>query len=266
MANLPLCDNNAGHQDMAEAMTSQGEDIQDKGGALRRFLPLLVILGGLGFGYAMGWHRYLSLDFLAQSREMLTSYVAANYWMSLSAFFVLYVVAVAFSFPAASILTIFGGFLFGWLVGGTTVAFAATLGASLLFLAARSAFGDFLKERVGGLAARLADGFREDAFGYLLVLRLAPFFPFFVVNIAPALFGVKLRTYVAATFVGILPGCFAYAWLGQGLESVLVSAASAGTSLSVKDLVTPQITIAFVALAIVAIIPTIIRKWRGRSA
>lgn len=250
---------------MVETMTTPDQRTGQRSGALRRFLPLAAVLAGLAVGYAMGLHHYLSLDFLARSREMLTSYVAANYAMSLAGFFVVYVLAVAFSFPAASILTIFGGFLFGWLTAGITVAFAATAGATLLFLAARSAFGDFLKERVGGLAARLADGFREDAFGYLLVLRLAPFFPFFAVNIAPALFGVKLRTYVAATFIGILPGCFAYAWLGQGLESVLIAAANAGTSLSVKDLVTPQITIAFAALACVALIPTLIRKWRGRA-
>lgn len=244
----------------------QGQETKQPGLSVQKFIPLGLLAAGLVFGYAMGWHNFLSLEYLASSREFLTGYVTDHYWYSLAAFFLAYVVAVAFSFPAASILTIFGGFLFGWLVGGVTVAFAATAGASLLFLAARSAFGDFLKERVGGFASRLADGFREDAFNYLLVLRLAPFFPFFVINIAPALFGVKLRTYVAATFLGILPGCFAYAWLGQGVESVLIAAADAGGSLSVKDLVTPQITIAFVALAVVAVIPVIIKKVRGRAA
>ena len=243
----------------------QGQEAKHPASSLQKFIPLAILVAGLVFGYVMGWHEFLSLDYLASSRVFLTGYVADHYWFSLATFFLAYVVAVAFSFPAASILTIFGGFLFGWLVGGVAVAFAATAGASLLFLAARSAFGDFLKERVGGFASRLADGFREDAFSYLLVLRLAPFFPFFVINIAPALFGVKLRTYVAATFLGILPGCFAYAWLGQGLESVLIAAADAGGSLSVKALVTPQISIAFVALAVVAVIPVVIKKIRGRA-
>ena len=237
----------------------QGQEAKHPASSLQKFIPLAILVAGLVFGYVMGWHEFLSLDYLASSRVFLTGYVADHYWFSLATFFLAYVVAVAFSFPAASIVTIFGGFLFGWLVGGVAVAFAATAGASLLFLAARSAFGDFLKERVGGFASRLADGFREDAFSYLLV------FFFFVINIAPALFGVKLRTYVAATFLGILPGCFAYAWLGQGLESVLIAAADAGGSLSVKDLVTPQISIAFVALAVVAVIPVVIKKIRGRA-
>lgn len=246
--------------------SGMGKAASGKPNAVRRFGPIAVIAAGLAFGYMMGWHQYFSLDFLASQREALTAYVSANYAAALAGFVVLYALAVAFSFPAASVLTIFGGFLFGWWVAGIAVAFGATAGASILFLAARSAFGDFLREKVGGLAARLADGFREDAFSYLLVLRLAPFFPFFVINIAPALFGVKLRTYVAATFIGILPGCFAYAWLGQGIGSVLDAAEREGGAIALKDLVTPEITIAFVALAVVAIIPTIIRKWRGGRA
>ena len=88
-------------------------------------------------------------------------------------------------------------------------------------------------------------------------------FPFFVVNIAPAFFGVPLRTYVIATFFGILPGTFAYSWLGQGVDSVLLAAADAGREVSVGDLVTPEITIAFVALALVAAIPPVLRRLRG---
>jgi hypothetical protein len=94
-------------------------------------------------------------------------------------FVVAYALAVAFSFPAASILTIFAGFLFGWLLGGALTAIAATTGAAAVFLAAKSAFGDVLRKRAGPFAAKLADGFAKDAFGYLFVLRLAPVFPFF---------------------------------------------------------------------------------------
>jgi uncharacterized membrane protein YdjX (TVP38/TMEM64 family) len=231
--------------------------------AWQRFAPMAVILAGLAFGYWMGWHRYLSLDFLAMSRDMLKATVAEHYLASVAGFGVVYALAVAFSFPAASVLTIFGGFLFGWLVAGTIVAFAATVGATAIFMAARSAFGDFLKEKVGGRVARLAEGFEKDAFSYLLVLRLAPVFPFFVVNVAPALFNVSVRTYVLATFIGILPGTYAYAYLGEGVDSVLMAAAEAGTDVTVGDLVTPQITIAFALLALVAAIPTVVKKIRG---
>ncbi len=231
----------------------------------RKFLPLGVVAAGLAAGYAAGLQDYLSLQALAEQRETLKAYVAENQVGSAIGFVVAYALAVAFSFPAASILTIFAGFLFGWLLGGALTAIAATIGAAAIFLAAKSAFGDVLRKRAGPFAAKLAEGFAKDAFGYLFVLRLAPVFPFFIMNIAPAFFDIKLRTYVAATFLGILPGTFAYAWLGQGLDSVIVSAAAAGREVSISDLVTPEITFAFAGLAIVAAIPTIVRKVRGRS-
>jgi len=234
--------------------------------ALWRYAPIAIVVAGLVFAYAMGWHRYFSLMFLAERRDDLKDYVAGSYVSSLAAFFALYTLAVAFSFPVASVLTVFAGFLFGCVIGGCVVAVAATLGATLLFLAARSAFGDFLTRRIGGKAAGLAAGFEKDAFGYLLVLRLAPVFPFFVVNIAPALFNVSVRAYVAATFLGILPGTFAYAWVGEGIDSVLVAAQESGTAPSVADLVTPEITLGFAALALVAAIPTVVRKVRARRA
>lgn len=230
---------------------------------VRRFLPLAVIAAGLAIGYAFGLQDYLSLSMLAEKRDELRAFVDAHFIRALATYFVLYILAVALSFPAASILTIFGGFMFGWLAGGTTTVFAATIGATTIFLAARSAFGDVLRRKAGPALARLADGFARDGFSYLLVLRLAPVFPFFIINIAPAFFGVKPRDFVAATFLGIMPGTFAFSWLGQGVDSVLVAAAEAGREVSIGDIVTPEITAAFALLALVAAIPPVLRKIRG---
>jgi uncharacterized membrane protein YdjX (TVP38/TMEM64 family) len=228
-----------------------------------RFLPLALVLCGLAIGYSLGWQRYLSLTYLADSQEGLKQTVAQNRALAMVIFGIVYTLAVAFSFPAASVLTIFGGFLFGWLAGGLLVAIAATCGATLIFLAARSAFGETLIRRAGGAAARLAQGFRDNAFLYLLVLRLAPIFPFFVVNVAPALFNIKVRTYVAATLIGILPATFTYAYLGQSIQSVLDAAKLSGQTPSIKDLVTPQLQLAFLLLALLAFVPIIVRKIRG---
>ncbi len=249
------------------ASSSKDGDIGSRHGKKPwHLVPLAVIVVGLGLGYALGWHRYLTLDYLGHSREMLNGFVSAHHVLAPLGFMVIYAAAVAFAFPAASILTIFAGFLFGWLVGGLCTVVAATVGATALFLAARSALGGCLKERAGPAVAKLAAGFENNAFSYLLVLRIAPFFPFFVVNIAPALFNVRLKTFVTATLIGILPGTFAYAWLGQGVDSVLVAAETAGRDATVSDLVTPEITIAFVALALVAALATIVRKvWAPRE-
>jgi len=250
---------------MDKAMVNTPETATDTGkpASWRRYLPLAVIVAGLVAAYAAGVQEYLTLTVLAEQREALKGFVADHRIASILGYFVLYAVAVAFAFPAASILTIFAGFVFGWFIAGILTVFAATTGAAAIFLAARSAFGDVLRKRAGPFAAKLADGFAKDAFGYLLVLRLAPVFPFFIINIAPAFFDIKLRTYVAATFLGIIPGTFAYTWLGQGLDSVIVAAA--GREISISDLVTTEITIAFLGLAIVAAIPTIVSKFRARS-
>jgi uncharacterized membrane protein YdjX (TVP38/TMEM64 family) len=229
-----------------------------------RFVPLAMIVVCLAVGYALGWQRYLTLDYLAASRLALKETVAANPVTAPLAFMGLYALVVALSIPAASILTIFAGFLFGWLAGGILVALAATAGATALFLAARTAFGDFFRERAGDRVLRLAKGFEEDAFGYLLALRLAPVFPFFVVNIAPAFFHVRLRTYLAATFLGILPATFVYAYLGRSIDVVLTEARLAGRSVGLADLVSPRVTIAFLMLALIALLPVAVRAFRHR--
>lgn len=250
---------------MAERLTRQTAQEPTNSGLLRRILPLIVLVAGLVVAYVFGVQDYFSLSYLSEKRDALSAAVAAQPMVSAAMFFLIYVAAVAFSLPAASVLTIFGGFLFGWLAGGTMVVVAATIGATILFMAARSSFGSSLRNKMGDRAAAFAEGLKKDAFNYLLVLRLAPIFPFFVVNVAPALFDVKTRDYVLATFLGIIPGTFAYAWLGEGVGSVLDAAKAAGTEPSVKDLVTPEITFAFIALAIVAAIPLIVRKMRKAS-
>jgi uncharacterized membrane protein YdjX (TVP38/TMEM64 family) len=244
----------------AQGREGHGSERRMTGRALSRFLPAVAILGCLALGYAFGLQDYLSLNALADHRDQLQGFVAANFLLAAAAYLGVYALAVAVAFPAASVLTVFGGFLFGWLAGGALTAVAATTGATLLFLAARSTLGPTLRDRAGGSLARFADGFRKDAFSYLLILRLAPIFPFFLVNIAPAFFGVSTRTFVMATLIGILPGTFAYSYLGSGLDSVLVAASEAGTTLSLGDLVTPQITLAFAALAAVAAIPLIVKR------
>jgi uncharacterized membrane protein YdjX (TVP38/TMEM64 family) len=244
--------------------TSRAEKTPMSQPILRRFLPLFVLVGALAVAWAAGVQDYLSLTYLDEQRGMLSQWVSNRPVVASLIFMAIYTSAVALSLPAASVLTIFAGFLFGWLHGGSMVVIAATLGATILFLAARSGVGGLLKDKLGTKAEAFAEGFRKDAFGYLLVLRLAPVFPFFLVNIAPAFFNVKTRDYVMATALGILPGTFAFAWLGEGVGSVLDAAKASGSTPSVSQLVTPQITIAFAALAVVAAIPLVIKRLKEK--
>ena len=96
------------------------------------------------------------------------------------------------------------------------------------FLTARTALGDPLLRRAGPRAHRLARGFREDAFSYLLFLRLVPAFPFFLVNLVPAFAGVRLGPFIAATAIGIIPGAIVFALAGVGLDSMIAAQKNSG--------------------------------------
>lgn len=221
----------------------------------RRALPLVLVGMALAIGYGLGWHRYLTLDQLAASRVLLRDLGEQHFLPTLLVYVLAYAMAVTVSFPATWLLTVLGGLVFGSLIGAAAASVAATLGATLIFWATRSAFGDFLRRRASGMAARLADGFERGAFGYLLALRLVPVIPFFVLNIAPALFRVGFGAFIGATFLGILPGTFVYAYLGQSLEGVIQAAHLAGRDLGLQDVLTPEIALTFGALALLALVP-----------
>ena len=170
-----------------------------------RFLPLAALAAGLVIFFALGLHRYLSFGALAENRDFLIGLVEDHPVTAPLAFMAVYALAVAFSIPGAVVLTIAGGFMFGTWAGGIYVVIGATVGAVGVFLAARTAFGQAYASRAGPWIRRLEAGFRENALSYLLVLRLVPLFPFWLVNLVPAFLGVPLTTYALGTFVGIIP-------------------------------------------------------------
>jgi uncharacterized membrane protein YdjX (TVP38/TMEM64 family) len=205
--------------------------------------------------------------------------LAANVPLSVLAYIAIYALLVALSLPCGLIMSAAGGLLFGWLLGGLAAMVGATLGATIVFLIARTAVGDTLNQRAGPWLAKLSEGFQKDALSYLLFLRLVPAFPFWFVNIAPAILGVPLKTYVIATFFGIIPATFAFAAAGAGLDSIMAAAmaehaecvarkgaAACRLSVHASSLVTKELVLAFVLLGIVALIPVALKKWRKTHA
>ncbi len=232
---------------------------------IRQFWPVLALIAVVVALFVFGPSNTVVFQTLREHRVELLVFVAENAFAASAIFFAVYVAVVSFSLPGGAMMTIAGGFLFGPVHTALVVVFAATLGATLLFLVARSACGDRLRARAGPWLERMADGFRDDAMSYLLVLRLIPLFPFFVVNLVPAFLGVGLRTYVVATFFGIIPGTFVFALAGGGLGSVL----DAGESFAVATVLTPEIVAALAGLAVLALLPMVhkkIRKRRGEKA
>lgn len=224
-----------------------------------RYAPIVLIVAGLVTAYACGISDYLSLDRLYASRAALKGLVADNLWLSILIGVLAYTVAIAFVFPAPVILTVAAGFLFGWWIGAFISVTGATLGGSLLFLAARSAFGTVLRRHSGGAIQRFAEGFRRDAFSYLLALRLTPLLPVAALNIGPAFLDISLKTFVMATFLGIIPGALVYAFLGSGLDRALKLAGKID-QVTISDLMTWQLTIALVGLTALSLLGLVLKK------
>jgi uncharacterized membrane protein YdjX (TVP38/TMEM64 family) len=222
-----------------------------------RFLPLAALAAGLVIFFALGLHRYLSFGALAENRDFLMSLVEDHPVTAPLAYIAVYALAVAFSIPGAVVLTIAGGFLFGTWAGGLFVVIGATIGAVGVFLAARTAFGEGLRRRAGPWIGRLEAGFRENALSYLLVLRLVPLFPFWLVNLVPAFLGVPLTTYALGTFVGIIPGSFVYASVGNGLGAVF----DAGGTPDLTIIFKPEILLPIIGLSLLALIPVVYKKF-----
>lgn len=222
----------------------------------KRLWLALAVIGLILALRASGLGALLSLDTLAQHREALGGFVARNAWLAAAAFVLVYAAAVALSVPGAIILTLAGGFLFGAVLGTLLTVLGATIGATLVFLFARTIFGENALDRFGAPAQRLAEGIRRNAGSYLLVLRLVPLFPFFLVNLVPAFVGVKLPVYVLTTFFGIMPGTAVFSLAGAGLGSVL----DQGGAVSPGSILTPQIIGGLVGLAALSLAAIPIRK------
>lgn len=224
----------------------------------KRLAPVVLLVGLFVAFFASGLNEYVTFETLRDHRVFLQEFVAENAVLAVAIYVALYTVVVAASLPGALFLTVFGGFLFGSIGATACTVFAATLGATAIFLVARHAGGDALRKKAGGKIEGLLAGFEKDAFSYLMVLRLVPLFPFFVVNVAPAFAAVPLRTYVITTFLGIIPGTFVYAQVGTGLGSIF----DAGEEFTAAGILTPEIVIALVGLAALSCIPIVYKRMK----
>lgn len=218
-------------------------------------LLALFVLALVAF-FAFDGERYLSLESVKANRDALLEFTAAHYTLALVIAFLVYAGAVALSLPGGLVLSLTTGFIFGRWAGTLLAVLAATVGATLVFLAARYLFADAARRRMGVLGEKISAGFTENALNYLLFLRLVPVFPFFLVNLAPAFTNVSLRTYVLGTLVGIIPGTFVYVNLGQTL----------GRIDSLSGLVSTETLGAFVLLGLFALVPVALRKFRASRA
>lgn len=226
--------------------------------ALARAWPLLALLALLAAAWGSGLTRFLSFEALAEHRAALDAWVGASPALAAAAYVLAYVVVVALSLPGGAVMTLAGGLLFGPWFGAALAVGGATLGACLLFLAARSALAPLVAGRAAGLLGRVRPGLERDGFFYLLTLRLVPVVPFWLANLAPALVGMRFGPYAAATAIGIVPGAAVFAGMGAGLGDIL----AAGERPDLSVILSPPILLPLLGLAALSLLGA---WWRGRK-
>ena len=244
----------------------------------RRLLPLVAVVALAAAVYWVAGRQSLTLEALIRHRAEIDAFVARHGAAAVLTYVGIYVATVSLSVPGAAFLTVTSGFLFGVWVGAAASVVGATLGATVIFLVARTACGEPLLARAGPRLTDLARGFRDDAFSYLLFLRLVPAFPFFLVNLVPAFAGVRLGPFVAATALGIIPASLVYAFAGTMLDGVIAAQQKAHAAclasgapdcmlaFNPRDALTPQVIGALAALGLLALLPVVVKRWRARRA
>lgn len=224
---------------------------------IRRWGLLIILLIFFALFFYFRLDRYLSFASLKNHREILLTWMENNFLEVFLSFMAIYALSVAVSIPGATFLTIIAGFLFGPILGTLAVVISATIGAFIIFLAVDLAFRDWVAQKAVKWLKKMEQGFQENAFSYLLFLRLMPLFPFWALNIVPALLGMRKSTYVLATFLGIIPGSFVYVMVGNGLGHVIDTHQKPRLDI----IFDPKILLPILALAVLSILPTLYKKF-----
>ena len=223
---------------------------------LKRFWLVLLIILFSAVVIILDLEKFYSFEVLKDNRELVLSWYDKHPSIAISIFFVLYVLVVVLSLPGAVWLSIVAGFLMGTWVATSLVVFAATLGALGIFFIARYLLTDFFRKKTGSFIRKMEAGFQENELSYILALRLVPVFPFWLVNIVPALFGVSVRTFVVGTFIGIIPGTAVFCSIGNGLGALLDQG-----RMPVLDIIfEPKIIGPLLALAVLSLTPIVFKK------
>ncbi|MGY8995274.1 MAG: TVP38/TMEM64 family protein [Alphaproteobacteria bacterium] len=229
---------------------------------VKRMVPVVVLVALLVAFFVTDLKSYASYAWLQDNYLILMNFVDQNLVVAVLLYIAGYCLVVAASLPAATLVTLLGGFLFGWFFGTIFTVIGATIGATILFQVARTSFGEPLRKKVQPYIGKMEKGFREDEFHYLMFLRLMPAFPFFVVNLVPAFLGVSLRMFVITTFIGIIPGTSIFNFIGSGLGDILAS----GEAFDPAKAASPEILIGLAGLAVISLAPIVWKKIKARRS
>ena len=182
---------------------------------MKKFIPIILIALAFLLAFLLG-AKDIKFDDFISNRDQILMFRDSNLTFSVMIFMLIYISAVTFSIPGATVLSVTGGFIFGLELGLILNVVSATIGATFLFLAVRLGFGNLFRRFEKGSVkfSDLIEQLKVNEINLLLLLRLIPIVPFFVANILPAIANVSLKNFFWTTFLGIIPGGFVFTLIG----------------------------------------------------
>jgi uncharacterized membrane protein YdjX (TVP38/TMEM64 family) len=220
-----------------------------------KVIVIVSIVGVYLFFRYVGISEYLTFEQLKANCEVLQEIVALHYYKSVLLYIGIYILAIALSFPSASLLTLAGGLLFGTLLGTLYSVIGATSGASIAFVLVRSLFAKYVQKKYPHKTGQFNQAIAEHGVSFLLFVRLVGIFPFFLINSLAALTPVSFGMFVWTTALGIIPGSLVYTFAGTQLRSLN----------SVRDVLSPALLGVFLLLGILALLPIILKRLTKKS-
>jgi uncharacterized membrane protein YdjX (TVP38/TMEM64 family) len=216
----------------------------------KKILLLAILAAVFATSYFAGLWDYLTFEYYKANRDAFVTAVKENYILSSIIFISVYIGVTALSIPGATIMTLTGGYIFGY-IGVIHVNIGATAGATAAFAAARYIAGESLQRKYADKLERLNRELEVNGRNYLLMLRFIFVFPFFLLNLLAGLTKIPLTTFVWTTSLGILPGSMAYIYAGKQIQNID----------SPSDIFTLNMMLAFIFLGVVALLPVLIQKF-----
>ncbi len=212
------------------------------------FIAFIITFRFTGIG------EYFTLNNLQEQSASLQAFVEQNYFLAVFMYVFTYIAAIALSLPAAALLSVTGGFLFGTILGALFTNVGATTGSAISFLMVRYLVGEQLQKKYAVQLKEFNKEMQEQGVWYLLMIRFIAVIPFFVANALVALTNVPLTTFIWTTSLGILPSSFVFTYAGQQLHAIS----------SVRDIFSREVLLAFGLLGLLALVPVVIKKWRKK--
>lgn len=227
--------------------------------AKKYWLLVILLLACLSFFYFQ-LYRYLSIDSLIHYRAVIKDWSDKHYLTAILLYNLSFILLIACGIPCATVFTLLGGFLFG-VIAVVYAVFSTTAGGFILFLTVRTAFGEQLAASSIRWIQKLEQGFKENAFNYLLSLRLVPIFPCWLSNISAGILNVPITTFLAATIIGIFPSTLIYALAGRSFDKILAE----HNRPILNIMMTPSILLPLLGLAILSLLPIIYKSVKKRN-